>query len=237
QMGLDVYAGSFTRYYAGNWETVVQKFGREGNIPVVVVRANEPADAITDPEVIRPAILSWRDQLSQALGANITTPLDWDESDRAPYFTDKPAWDSYSSLLLWAAYSEHPTLPRPQDCVEDWTTDPAFRRSADLNFKTEFSQLLRGVEIWLPHDFSFTFRAADPVQNAVCFGSSVALCEQLDELNRRTWNAEEATLAQWRWDGAEPRAPLETGARFAFSIMAELSREAVTHHLILKLDY
>jgi hypothetical protein len=236
-MGLDVYVGSFTRYYAGDWETIVQKHGREQGLDVQVVRANAPTDAITDPEQIRPAILAWRDQLSQGLGSNIDGPFDWDESNAAPYFTDKPAWDCYSSLLLWAAYCEHPKLSRPHDCVEDWTTDAAFQRSSAQNFKTGFSQLLRDVEIWLPHDFSFTFRAADPTGHGLSFGSSVILCAQLEELNGKTWRATDDMLVQWRREGAEYKAPLEVGAKFAFSVFSELARKAAEYRLIMKLDY
>ncbi len=236
-MGLDIYVGSFTRYYTGNWETIVQKYGQAQGLGVRVVRPNLPADAITDPGQIRPAILLWRDQLSQSLGSRIDRPLDWDETDTAPYFTDKPAWDCYASLLLWAAYSEHPGLPRPYDCVEDWTADIAFQRSTDPSFKTSFSHLLRDVETWLPHEFAFTFRAADPNGQERGFGSSLTLRSQLELLNRRTWKAADDALSLWRRGGAEYKAPLEIGARFAFSILYELASQAVTHRLIMKLDY
>jgi hypothetical protein len=235
-MGLDIYVGSFTRYYAGNWETVVQKLAREEGVGYQMIRTNVASDAVTDADQIRHAVLSWRDQLSQGLGSNIDHPLDWDETATAPYFTDKPAWDCYSSLLLWAAYSEHSGLLRPVDCVEDWTKDVAFKKSSHARFKTAFSQLL-DVEIWLPHDFSFTFRAADPAGQQVRFGSSIALAGQLGELNRRTWKAPDTILAEWRRNGASHRAPLEIGASFAFSVMTELARQAAAHRLIMKLDY
>lgn len=236
-MGLDVYVGSFTRYYSGNWETVIQTYGREKGLDIQVVRSHEPADVVTNPEEIRPAVLAWRDQLSQGLGSNIVGRLDWDETDAAPYFTDKPSWDCYSALLLWAAYAEHPGLPRPVDFVEDWTTDPAVQKSQDTNFKTAFPQLLRDVEIWLPHDFSFTFQAADLTGTENSFGSSVALLVQLEELNRRTWTATEPTRLEWQREGASQDAPLEIRAGFAFAIITELARQAVAHRLIMKLDY
>jgi hypothetical protein len=235
-VGLDVYVGALTRYYAGNWETIVQRYGREAGIPVEVARKT-PSDAITDVNEVRTLVLSWRTALSEALQSDISRPLDWNETDDAPYFTDKPTWDCYSSLLVWAAHSEHPTLPIPVRFVEDWTTDLAYQRSADKDFKTAFPQLLRDVEMWLPHDFSFTFRAEDPGGNEVGFGSSIELCRQLEKLNRRTWNATEETLGEWRREGAEHKAPVETGAKFAFSLMLELAREAVAHRLIMKLDY
>jgi hypothetical protein len=39
-MGLDIYVGSLTRYYARDWETVVQKHARESGIKLTVVRPN-----------------------------------------------------------------------------------------------------------------------------------------------------------------------------------------------------
>ncbi|HEY7500546.1 MAG TPA: hypothetical protein VH740_18635 [Vicinamibacterales bacterium] len=235
-MGLDVYVGSFTRYYARDWETVVQKYGREQGYPVEVVRG-DPPDALTDQSEIRAAIVEWRDQVNAALGSSIAQPLDWDESAAAPYFTDKPAWDAFGSLLLWAAYAEHPDLPRPVAFIEDYASDPAYQRSANPDFKTSSFQLMRDIEVWLPCDFPFTFRSNDPAGNEIAFGSSIRLVDQLESLNRRTWNAADDAIAQWRFDGAAFQAPLEIGAKFAFAVMLALARDAVAHRLIMKLDY
>ena len=48
-MGLDVYVGSFTRYYAGDWKTVVQRYGREEGLKVEVVRPPACAPAPKPP--------------------------------------------------------------------------------------------------------------------------------------------------------------------------------------------
>jgi len=231
-MSLDVYVGSLTHYYAGGW----QKHAPAE--PVAIVRADESVDeAVSSPEEIHPAILAWRDQLTHALADHVERPLDWDESDTALCFTDEPTWECYASLLLWAAYCEHPELPRPREVTEDWISDPALQRSAEPSFDSAFPQLVRDVEIWLPNDLPFVFRAPDPTGHELHIGSSAALCEELAELNRRTWNASELTLAQWRREPADYEAPLELGARFAFSIMTDLARKALAHRLVMKLDY
>ena len=41
-MGLDIYVGPLTRYYTDNWKTIVQQAGEDNNIPVTVVRPNQP---------------------------------------------------------------------------------------------------------------------------------------------------------------------------------------------------
>ncbi len=37
-MGLDVYVGPLSRYYGGDWETVIQQAAREGGFEVEVIR-------------------------------------------------------------------------------------------------------------------------------------------------------------------------------------------------------
>ena len=236
-MGLDVYVGSLTRYYARDWETVVQKHARETGVPLNVVRANEPEDIVTDQNTIRAAVATWRDNLSTGLGDNIKESLNWNESADSPYFTDKPAWDCYSSLLLWSAYLEHPDLIRPTACVEDWTTDEAYRRSSSEDFQTEYPALLRNTEVWIPADFQFTFAAADVSGNTVNFGSVLALRDELARINALTWCADSTTLAAWRRQGADYLAPLEIGARFAFAVFSDLANAAAQHRLVMKLDY
>jgi hypothetical protein len=192
---------------------------------------------VTDHDTIRAAVCTWRDNLGGGLGDNISEPLNWDESGESPYFTDKPAWDCYSSLLVWSAHLEHPDLVRPAACVEDWTKDDAYRRSSSKEFQTEFPALLRDTEIWLPANFQFTFTAPDVSGNTVTFGSVFSLRDELAEINARSWRADSATLAAWRREGADYLAPLEIGARFAFAIFYDLASAAADHRLVMKLDY
>ena len=51
-MGLDVYVGAFTRYYSGQWETVVQSNAREQGYEVQIVRSANEEDDVTDPQEI-----------------------------------------------------------------------------------------------------------------------------------------------------------------------------------------
>ena len=104
-MGLDVYAGTLTRYYAGAWETVVQKYAREEGVAVEILRAHDPPDAISDLTEIERIVVAWRDGLNRALASHLSEPLDWAEGIGATYFSDKPAWDGYSALMLWARTS------------------------------------------------------------------------------------------------------------------------------------
>ena len=102
-------------------------------------------------------MLAWRSTLSESLGSKITRPLDWDENLDAPYFTGRPGWDGFGSLVLWAAYAEHPALRQPATLPEEWDNYPALMRSNVAGFRSRYSHLVRNVELWLPSPFEFTF--------------------------------------------------------------------------------
>jgi hypothetical protein len=245
-MGLDIYVGSLTRYFTHDWKTVVQQLAERGEIPQVqVIRANEPKDAVTDPEQVRSAVLAWRQGLSAGLAQHIAAPLDWEESGPTPYFTDKPAWDCYGALLLWAAYSEHADLKRPTAnplCLPerktgDWHDDPAYQRSVAEGHRTRYGQLLHDVEFWLPAGYDFTFGAPWVTGDARRFGACGALVAQLDDLNARTWRAAPEDLIRWRRDNADFGAPLEVAAQFAFAVVRDLAGKASENRLPMLLDY
>jgi hypothetical protein len=80
-------------------------------------------------------------------------------------------------------------------------------------------------------------RTAAIVGESIVVGSSVRLLAELRELNSRTWNADDQQTSQWRYDGAKFGGPLETSARFAFSIFYELAKRSVAARLPMKLDY
>jgi hypothetical protein len=235
-MALDVYVGSLTRYYAGDWESVADRTARERSSGQAG-RAGAVADRSKDAERIRPRILDWRRALGQALGAKIGEPLDWDESHDAPYVTARPGWDGFGSLVLWGAYAEHPALGRPTSLPEEWDDDAALIRSNAAGFRSRYSHLVRNVELWLPCAFRFTFEGEDVDGRRIVVGSVKTLSRQLAELNAATWKVDDAEVAVWGRRPPVQGAALEARARYAFAVMTELVRQAVTRRLPMKLDY
>lgn len=236
-MGLDIYVGSLTRYYSGNWETIIQQQGRLEGYTVHIMRENASVGTIRDSKRIHSNVLKWRKRISRALQNQLSAPVDWNEESDAPYFTDKPNWSCYCDLLLWAAYEEQRIFQKPKERLDDLTTDPAYRASTADGFESRYSHLLNGVELWLPCDFAFVATVPDIVDNEIQIGSSTTLLSQLQELNRRTWNADSSVLENWRYSGAEADAPVEIGARFAFAVFVQLAELSVQHSLPMKLDY
>jgi hypothetical protein len=227
-MALDVYVGSLTRYYTGDWENVAERSARARGAAPQVGRQR-------DAESVRPAVLAWREALAASLGSNVVTGLDWDESIEAPHFTGRPGWDGFGSLVLWAAYAEHPALRRPDSLPEEWDDDPALLRCNAQG--SRYSHLVRNVELWLPSSFDFTFEGEDVDGRRIVVGSALTLARQLTELNVATWKAGESRLVRWAQAAPADDARLELKARHAFAILNELVRQAVGYRLPVKLNY
>jgi hypothetical protein len=175
--------------------------------------------------------------LGESLGNNISAPLAWDESADGPYFTGRPGWDGFGSLVLWAAYAEQSALRCPEILPEEWDNDAALVRSTSEGFRSRYSHLVRNVELWLPSPIEFTFEGEDFDGHRVVVGSAAMLRRQLSELNAATWRANEATVASWRQAPPALEAALELRGRYAFAVFSDLAQRAVDNGLPMKLDY
>ena len=240
-MGLDVYVGPLSRYYSGNWETVLQQMARQGGISVQVIRAREPRvgllrrliDRVLPRKVPDPTsvITAWKRTLPKAVAAS-----DWPDAPDGPYFTDKPAWDCYGALVLWAAYDDLSPKERLSSATDVWSRDKTYV-SALESPTSRYRHLVGNTEVWLPVDFDPPFSALMPNGASAVIGSGPRLLSELNELNARTWKATAADCEKWREEGAEFGAPLEVSARFGFSIFYGLGSSAVEKRLPMKLDY
>jgi hypothetical protein len=234
-VAFDVYVGPLTLYYAGQWENVAQRYAREHGGTYHMIRTEGSDDRVTDLEVLRPALVEWRSQLSEALGSNISEPLDWVETSNE-YATARPNWDGFASLRLWAAYAEHPDLELPLRCGE-LEEDPAYLRSMAKEAETRYPLIIRSLEFWLPSPFEFTFKAGGPNGDAVEFGSAPYLLKNLQDLNDATWKADQETIATWGMVAPSPEAPFEQAAKYGFSTMLTLAQYACEKRMPIKLDY
>jgi hypothetical protein len=243
-MGLDIYVGSLTRYYAHDWETVVQQAARREGIPVHVIRTNEPpADEIKDPTEIEKLVVDWRSNLEASLREShvIAASLDWPELPNVPYFTDKPAWDCFGAMTLLAAYEEEPKplfgSRWPKALDEDWSHDSKLASRLQGTDPGRYSHIY-GCEMWIPVELKNPIRGPMPTGAPVMIGSAPALLGQLEQLNQRTYAGSADDLVRWRREmpeGADSR--FEPKAKAGLAIFLSLTRLAVEHHLPMLLDY
>lgn len=236
-MALDVYVGSLTRYYAGDWESVADRSVRERARKATSGQPRAPGEPNKDRDRIQASVLAWRRTLDGALAPHLGEPLSWDESLEVPWFTGRPGWDGFGSLVLRAAYAEQPALRRPASLPEEWDDDAALVRSNADGFRSRYSHLVRNVELWLPASFDFTFEGEDVDGRRIIVGSSAMLRRQLGELNDATWKMDADELTALARRSPSGRPSLDASARHAMAVMSGLVQHAAERRLPMKLDY
>ena len=113
-MGLDIYAGTLTRYYSHNWKTVVQQWAEENGWGFQKITPDgEAADNEEEmsPAEVQAVVENWRDQILSAISQPGQPPYaPWPEDNEKPYYTDKPDWDAFGAMLLVAACHTYTAL-------------------------------------------------------------------------------------------------------------------------------
>ena len=243
-MGLDVYVGPFSRYYAGAWETILQQHGRASGLSVEIIRPPQPKPGLLDRLLgfftgrqrrDDPAadVGSWMAGLSRYSPGGKS--FQWPDQPDGEFFTDKPAWDCYGALVLWAAYDESRTSTLPET-AQHWDEDPVFT-AALANPSGRYRHLVGNTEIWLPGEFDPPFSGPTPSGETAVFGSNIRLLRELEDLNQRTWQASASDLERWRQEGASYGAPFEISAKFGFAVFHDMTTKSVDKRLPMKLDY
>lgn len=199
-MGLDIYAGTLTRYYANNWKTVVQQWAEENGYQFK--RVNEEGEEISDdgelsPEETQEEVQGWRDDflaVLEKIGQKTYTP--WLEDNETPYFTDKLDWLAFGAMLLVAACHSYEE-PVPKTILHSWdfTEHPLIERlSQDEERKWS---LLRNVTRWVPLPDCFMIAVPLPNGERATIGTVAGLRKELERLNAMAWQADEETIYSW----------------------------------------
>ncbi|MBS6217532.1 MAG: hypothetical protein KH704_11500 [Clostridiales bacterium] len=259
-MGLDIYAGTLTRYYSHNWKTVTQQWAEEngwGFQKITPEGEAVPDEEEMTPEEIRADMESWRDQILAALSRPGQPPYTpWPEDNEKPYYTDKPDWDAFGAMLLAAAchtYAE----PVPPTVEKGWDFGghPLIVRLAED--QERIWSLFRGAIWWLPLTDSILFRAPRPSGDTAAISTVGGLRKELEKLNQLAWRADEDTILSWTKTEGYPvdgavgpngqfsRADIpehtqydtDSLAKFAFSMLWQAMRFAEEQQVPILLDY
>ena len=234
-MSFDVYAGTLTRYFTDDWENVVQRQARLDGMQYQRITPGGHQEPPPAAEVFE-AVQAWCEAITNALGANIESPISWDESTERPYFTDRPGWPGYTGLLLWAAYAHSTDLSRPRELPDSWDNDPAFVAALPKDSGTPYRQIIQ-PSLWLPCHFNFTFKAPDVTGDETWIGSTFALRDQLELLNEKTFGATDDQLSSYLTADFAATDEVEHAAKFTLAVFLTLSREACAHSLPMTLSF
>jgi hypothetical protein len=228
-MGLDIYSGQLIRYYTRDWETIIQRYGRENNMEVQVVR---PKEIKTTPrDEAYKTIYEWQKVLVEKFKVKI-----WDEYSYLDYETDKPDWDSYGALILWIINSK--TIFKTDRFEKDWSKASLYKKYISNPKKySEYAHILPDTELWIPVDLDWPIKWVDPGNNEMVIGSVFRLYEQLKLLNSNTWNASEEDIMHWRKELSPDETSLKKKAMFGYSIIYGLAKNSYENKLPMKMDY
>ncbi len=255
-MGLDIYAGTVTRYYARSWKTVSQQMAEKLGYGYQVFRPNEnPDDAETDISAIQQAAETWSCEISQQLCEAFELGCQpWEENNEKDYYTDKPDWLAYECLLLFAAcliYDEPfpETVKKGEDLFEHELVKRAMNDSALRSWS-----LFSNAEWWLPHDDCYVVNGRVPNGTQIVISSTATLSAELQAINSRTWQADSLTILSWLKEEGYPSDGyvkdgkyISTGenteynalslVRFAFAVMYKSVLFSQENRVPVILDY
>ena len=259
-MGLDIYAGTLTRYYSHNWKTVVQQWAEENGYAFNRITPDgEPADNEEELSAaeVQAAVENWRDQILNAISQPGQPPYaPWPENNESPYYTDKPDWDAFGAMLLAAACHTYEE-PVPPTVEKDWNFGEhplVARLAAD---QERVWSLFRGATWWLPLPDAFFFQAPLPTDDTAAIGTVGGLRKELEKLNQLAWQADEDTILDWADtegypadgtvgpDGQYSKADIpehtqydtQSLAKFAFSMFWRAMRFAEEQQVPILLDF
>ena len=259
-MGLDIYAGTLTRYYSHNWKTVVQQWAEEngwGFQRITPEVQNVAGEEELTPSEAQEIVEDWRDQILAAISQPGKEPYaPWPEDNERPYYTDKPDWDAFGAMLLVAACHTCGE-PVPPTVEKDWNfmEHPAISRLAEDQERVW--SLFRGTDWWLPLEDPLLFQAPLPTGGQSVIATVGLLRRELERLNQMAWQADEVTILRWSetegypadgtlgTDGHFSRADIlehtqfdtNSLAKFAFSMLWQAARFAEEHQAPILLDY
>lgn len=255
-MGLDLYTGTLTRYYARNWKTSVQQWAEENGYTYNRIGPDGPMEQEQkpDPAQVLQAMEDWRDSLLAALKNGGTDCPPWPESNDAPYYTDKPDWDAWYALLLAAACrscgEEIPATVQPGWCDHFWDL-PVVQKASEQRKGSLFA----GAEMWLPFPEPFWFACPNPLGNQVTISTTAGLKKELEQINDLLWQAPEEEVLSWLTtqgyppnsevapDGSirklreVPPPEVRSLAKFAYSILWRAVGFSEQHRVPILLDY
>ena len=141
------------------------------------------------------------------------------------------------ALVLWALYQEQNIKEIPLKFNKDWTEDEVFQKLNDENYVSQYEQITQVGELWLPSNFNFIFKALNLFGEEQIFGSTYELFANLEDLNSKTWKADEKEIEEWR-RFIDPNTDFfEEKAKFGFSIFYALTSFANINNVPLKPDY
>lgn len=252
-MGLDIYAGTLTRYYTHNWKTATQQFAEANGMQFQTFRCQPDPDEELSVDEVKKVVTQWRDSIINGLGLE-PKPL-WNEDyDVTPYYTDKIDWDALNALLLYIAskYSGK-EVPETIEKGIDIYEHPIVKEFVET--KDFQLTLFDGNGWWLPVKQNIMFDYVLPNSEESPLTTSSLLLAELERYNSFEWNADRDTILSWSTKEGYPADAIyskeagykevavhkvyntESLAKFAVSILWQAAEFSLEHGVVIVYDF
>lgn len=175
---------------------------------------------ITDREVVRGAVESWRHWLSKPLLREglLPEPLHWDESAAEPTYLRRIDAGADAALRYLAAIAEEPRATWPESLPALAVIGAALERLETTAFELCRFATIAAPCLWLPGRFDAVFLAQDLNEEQIWIGSLYDLCSALHDLERHLEKTDTPLAAAAR----EAMVALATAAESARRAMVPL---------------
>lgn len=252
-MGLDIYAGTLTRYYTHNWKTAAQQFAETNGINFQTIRSQQEDETNLSPKEIQEIATQWRDAIVKGLNLN-PEPL-WNEDyNNTPYYTNKPDWDALNALLLYIA-AKYSNKEVPATIIKNFDVYEHPIIKDFLEIKDFQLSLFDGNGWWLPMKQNIMFNYVLPNSQKSPLATSGLLLEELKVYNSFEWNADRDTIVSWSTTEGYPADSTyskengfkevtehkvyntESLAKFAFSILWQAAEFSLEQGVVVIYDF
>ena len=255
-MGLDIYAGTLSRYYLRNWKTITQQFCEENRMQYSQIQLSDYVENKQSAAETESTINQWQEQLVNALkssgaeGAKV-----WQEDhDTKPYYTNKPDWDALGALLLFAA-GKLMKVQYPKNYKKNTKYREVLKIMGIYNTSYKQWSLFNDVCHYLPIEDRLVFKYPLPNGRESMLSTVACLKYELEKMNEAGWQADEATILDWvNTEGYPTEGQIdgngllrflpmrkvystESLAKFAFSILWQAVKFAEKEQVTIVLDY
>ncbi len=255
-MGLDIYAGTLSRYYTRNWKTIAQQFCEDNGLQYSQIHPTDCEENHGIADETESTVKQWQEQLVNALkSSGVEKANVWQEDcDNKPYYTNKPDWDALGALLLYAT-GKLLKVRFPKSYKKNTNYHEVLKIMGVYNTSYRQWSLFSDVYHYVPIEDRLVFKYPLPNGQESMLSTVACLKYELAKINEAGWRADEDTILDWvNKEGypAEgqiggsgllqflPRRKVystESLAKFAFSILWQAVMFAEKEQVTIVLDY
>lgn len=255
-MGLDIYAGTLSRYYLRNWKTIAQQFCEENGMQYSQIQPSDYTENKQSAAETESTINQWQNQLVNALkSSGVEKAKVWQEdSDTKPYYTNKPDWDAFGALLLYAT-GKLLKVRSPKDYKKNTNYHEVLKIMGIYNTSYRQWSLFSDVCHYVPIEDRLVFKYPLPNGQESMLSTVACLKYELEKINEVGWQADEVTILDWvNTEGYPAEGQIggngllrllpkrkvystESLAKFAFSVLWQAATFAEKEQVTIVLDY